>query len=78
MPAPFGARRSRLQESTRPEEWKAGAVASGMPPAAADFTLGMYRAARRGEFAVTHPALADLLGREPRSARAVLADLVAA
>lgn len=60
------------------EEWKAGAVAAGMPPAAADFTLGMYRAARRGEFAVTHPALADLLGREPRSARAVLADLVAA
>jgi uncharacterized protein YbjT (DUF2867 family) len=35
------------------EEWRAASVSRGMPAAAADFTLGLYRAARRGEFAVT-------------------------
>ncbi|WP_312878301.1 SDR family oxidoreductase [Lentzea indica] len=35
------------------EEWKAAVTAQGMPAAAAEFTLGMFRAARAGEFAVT-------------------------
>lgn len=54
------------------DEWKAAAVARGMPAAAADFTLGMYRAARRGEFAVTDPALESILGRRPASVRSML------
>ncbi|WP_406064871.1 NAD(P)H-binding protein [Micromonospora sp. NBC_00860] len=60
------------------EEWKAEAVAGGMPAAAADFTLGLYRAARRGEFAVTDPTLQALIGRRPTSARSVLEAIVAA
>lgn len=60
------------------DEWRAAAVARGMPGAAADFTLGMYRAARRGEFAVTDPTLQALLGRRPTPARRVIETLVAA
>lgn len=52
--------------------WKESAVASGMPEAAADFTLGMYRAARRGEFAVTDPTLGTILGRPPTSVHTTL------
>jgi NAD(P)H dehydrogenase (quinone) len=59
------------------EEWKATAVDRGMPPPAADFTLGMFRAARRGEFAVTDPALPALIARPATSARAVLESMIA-
>ncbi|MGI5520907.1 NAD(P)H-binding protein [Micromonospora sp. CA-259024] len=59
------------------EEWKTAAVDRGMPAAAADFTLGIYRAARRGEFAVTDPTLETLIGRRPTSARSVLEAIVA-
>ncbi|ANZ40360.1 NAD(P)-dependent oxidoreductase [Lentzea guizhouensis] len=58
------------------EEWKAAVVAQGMPEAAAEFTLGMFRAARAGEFAVTDPALEDLLGRPAIPVRTVLEDLL--
>ncbi|MDX8037378.1 NAD(P)H-binding protein [Lentzea sp. BCCO 10_0856] len=58
------------------EEWKATVIAQGMPDAAAEFTLGMFRAARAGQFAVTHPALEDLLGRPATSARAVLEEIL--
>lgn len=60
------------------EEWVSTAIAAGMPPAAAHFTLGMYRAARREELAVTDPTLERLLGRPATSARTVLEGLVAA
>lgn len=59
------------------EDWKAGAVAGGMPAPAADFTLGMFQASRRGEFAVTGPALETLIGRETTSTRTVVAGLLA-
>jgi NAD(P)H dehydrogenase (quinone) len=59
------------------EEWKATAVGHGMPPQAADFTLGMFRAARRGEFAVTDPTLQTVIGRPAVPARAVLATMIA-
>ena len=39
----------------------------------AHFLLGFYQAARRGDFAGVDPLLAELLGREPRSAREQLA-----
>lgn len=58
------------------EEWKAAATASGMPPAAAEFTLGMFRAARAGEFAVTDPTLEAILGRPAIPARAVIEEML--
>ncbi|GID27928.1 NAD(P)H-binding protein [Paractinoplanes brasiliensis] len=54
------------------DEWKAAAVRGGMPEAAAEFTLGMFRAARRGEFAVTDPTLEQVLGRPATPARTVI------
>ncbi|GAA0225349.1 NAD(P)H-binding protein [Cryptosporangium japonicum] len=57
------------------EEW---AAASGLPPAAAEFMLGMFRAARRGEFAVTDPTLETVIGRPATSVRTVLERLLQA
>ncbi|GIF07555.1 NAD(P)H-binding protein [Actinoplanes siamensis] len=54
------------------EEWKAAAVDGGYPPVAAEFMLGMFRAARRGEFAVTDPALEKLTGHPATSVRTIL------
>jgi uncharacterized protein YbjT (DUF2867 family) len=59
------------------EEWKAAAVANGMPEAAAEFTLGMFRAARRGEFAVTDATLERVIARPATPVRDVLAALLA-
>ncbi|HEX3715769.1 MAG TPA: hypothetical protein VHV09_23455 [Trebonia sp.] len=55
------------------DEWKAGFIARGMPAAAVDFTLGIFAASRRGEFAAVDPALGQVLGRQPRTVRDVLA-----
>jgi uncharacterized protein YbjT (DUF2867 family) len=59
------------------DEWRAGAIERGLPTPAADFSLGMFRAARRGEFAVTDPTLESLLGRPAVPLVAVLGDLLA-
>ncbi len=59
------------------EEWKAAAIERGMPAPAADFSLGMFRAARGGEFAVTNPLLETVIGHQPRSARSVLETIIA-
>jgi len=48
-------------------------AAAGLPPAAVEITMGIYRAARAGEFAQTHPLLAELIGRPPVTLRDVLA-----
>jgi NAD(P)H dehydrogenase (quinone) len=45
------------------DEWAAGLAAHGAPEALATMLLGMFRAARRGEFSATSPTLGDLLGR---------------
>lgn len=45
------------------EEWRATATARGLSPLVADFSLGMFRAARRGEFETVDPTLARILGR---------------
>ena len=58
------------------DEWTAAAVERGMPPAAAAFTLGIFHAARDGEFAVTDPLLEGIIGHQPRSARSVLRALI--
>ncbi len=54
------------------DEWKAGLVGRGMPEARAEFTLGLFRAARRGEFDVTDPTLEELLGRPATPLRSIL------
>ena len=59
-------------------EWVGAQVAHGMPEPAARMLLGFFLAARRGDFAATSPALAALLGREPRTVADLLADRVAA
>lgn len=58
------------------QQWKAQVVGHGMPEAAADFSLGMYRASRRGEFAVTDPALEQLIQRPATPLRALLERVV--
>jgi NAD(P)H dehydrogenase (quinone) len=55
------------------EEWTAGLVARGVPAEQAAMLLGMFTASRRGEFAVTGPALAELLGRPATPLRTLLA-----
>ena len=60
-------------EVVEPDAWVAAQVAAGRPEFLARFTLGIYEAAQGGCFAQTDPALATLLGREPRSVEDVLA-----
>jgi len=57
-------------------EWRDSAIERGLPAPAADFTLGMFRAARRGEFACTDPTLEQLLGRQAISARTTIEAIV--
>jgi uncharacterized protein YbjT (DUF2867 family) len=45
------------------DEWAAGLTAHGAPEAQATMLVGMFRAALRGEFSATSPALGELLGR---------------
>ncbi len=45
---------------------------AGMPPFAAHMVLGLYQAARRGDFATVDPMLPRLLGRQPIPLRDVL------
>ncbi|RAO23856.1 NmrA family NAD(P)-binding protein [Micromonospora noduli] len=59
------------------DQWRASAIERGMPAAAADFTLGMYRAAREKEFAVTDPTLEAVIGHRPTPVRTVLEAIVA-
>lgn len=55
------------------EEQAARMAQRGLAPVAMEIALGLYRAARAGEFAASDPMLATLLGREPMTLRAVLA-----
>ena len=56
-----------------PEDWVAAQVAAGQKEFMVRFLLGMYEAAEQGFFAGVDPLLATLLGREPLTARDVLA-----
>lgn len=49
------------------EEWRGAKIAAGMPAMYADMLLGMFLAARRGDFAATDAALGTLIGRAPRT-----------
>ena len=56
-----------------PDEWVAAQVAAGQQEFMVRFLLGMYQAAEQGFFAGVDPLLGELLGREPRTVRDVLA-----
>ena len=60
------------------DTWVAEQIAHGTPAPMAGFLLGFYQAARQGRFAAVDPLLADLLGRQPRTVRDLLADRAAA
>lgn len=59
------------------EEFESGLVGRGVPAARADMLMGMFRASRSGEFSLTDPALASLLGRPTTAVRSVLEAVVA-
>jgi uncharacterized protein YbjT (DUF2867 family) len=54
------------------DEWAAGLTAHGVPADRATLLLGMFRAARRGEFATTGPELENLLQRPATPLRSIL------
>lgn len=56
------------------ERWIADQVAQGSTESMARLMLGFFQAAREGRFAQVDPVLAELLGREPRTATDLLAD----
>jgi NAD(P)H dehydrogenase (quinone) len=60
------------------DEWAAGLAAHGAPEALATMMLGMFRAARRGEFSATGPTLGDLLGRPATALSSFLKGVAAA
>jgi NAD(P)H dehydrogenase (quinone) len=60
------------------EEYRAGLVAHGVPAARADLLVGLFEAARQGEFAAVDPALASLTGHAPTPLRDVLKEAIAA
>ena len=61
------------RKSQSDEELKARLAARGAPEGAAQIALGLYIAARNGEFAHVDPTLGDLLGRPPMSMKAFIA-----
>lgn len=62
-------RRVTLSDDT----WREEMIAHGTPAPVAEMLLGMYQAARRGDFAAVDPTLEALLGRRPQTMRDVLA-----
>ena len=54
------------------DEQSSKMAARGIPANAIAVTLGLYRAARAGEFAAVDPTLATLIGRHPTTVREVL------
>lgn len=57
-------------------EWVATLVGHGVPEDRASLFLGMFEAARRGEFATTGPELEKLLRRRATPVRALLEEVV--
>lgn len=58
------------------EQWLKESIARGLPASVADLLLGMYKAARRGDFAAVDPTLELLLGRRPQTMFDVLASVL--
>jgi uncharacterized protein YbjT (DUF2867 family) len=60
------------------DRYRESLVERGAPAEQADMLIGMFRAARAGEFAAVDPTLEQLLGRRPTALREVLREVVAA
>ena len=58
------------------DEWREAKIAQGVPAPMAEMLLGVYRAARRGDFAAVDPTLEALLGRRPQTMRDILAAIL--
>ncbi|MEU6222574.1 NAD(P)H-binding protein [Streptomyces sp. NPDC047042] len=54
------------------DEWTAAAVAGGMPRPAAEFSLTMFAASRKGEFEATDPTLEATIGHPAKTVHEVL------
>lgn len=62
-----------VQRQIVSDDEQASIMASkGMPPAVIAMSLGLYRAARAGEFAAVDPTLTSLLGRAPTTLREMM------
>lgn len=61
------------QVTVSDDEWREATIAQGVPAPVAEMLLGLYRAARRGDFATVDPTLETLLGRRPQTMRDALA-----
>jgi NAD(P)H dehydrogenase (quinone) len=59
------------------DEWAAALTGHGVPEPQATMMLGMFRAARRGEFAAVSPVLAELVGRPATPLSSYLESVVA-
>ncbi len=60
-------RREVRQTTVTDEDWRDARIAGVMTAIYADMLLGMFRAARLGDFTATNPALETLLGWPPRT-----------
>ncbi|MGH3249014.1 MAG: SDR family NAD(P)-dependent oxidoreductase, partial [Trebonia sp.] len=58
-------------------KWVAEQAAHGTPEPMARLLLGFYQAAREGHFAAVDPLLGELLGRQSRTVRDLLAERAA-
>jgi NAD(P)H dehydrogenase (quinone) len=58
------------------DEWTAAMIGHGVPADQAKMLLGMFHAARRGEFATTGPELENLLHRAATPVRSILEGLI--
>ncbi|WP_217548846.1 SDR family oxidoreductase [Streptomyces sp. GbtcB6] len=62
-----------VTRTTAPDDaFRAHLAAGGVPAETADQLLGIFTAAREGEFAATDPSLANLIGRAPVTMRRLL------
>ncbi|RKT37141.1 uncharacterized protein YbjT (DUF2867 family) [Microbacterium sp. AG1240] len=68
--------RSIVRVTVSDEEWRTASIARGLPPAVVDFSLGLFRASRQGEFDVVSPALAHALCRAPQGVEETLRRLL--
>ncbi|KPI20385.1 hypothetical protein OK074_1214 [Actinobacteria bacterium OK074] len=68
-----------FKRTTAPDDaFRDRLVGQGVPAETASHLLGIFRAARAGEFATADPVLATLLGREPATFGTVLGERLAA
>ncbi|MFE4961964.1 SDR family oxidoreductase [Streptomyces sp. NPDC056660] len=67
-----------VTRTTAPDDkFREQLVDGGVPAETADQLLGIFTAAREGEFATAGPTLAELIGREPISLRTLLREHLA-